>query len=350
MAAAQARVFAAPFAGRGAQLRAAGTSLLAVLLALITGGLLMVIAGGSPISGYQAMLDGVFGTPLGTGQWLIQAAPLAIMGLGLALAFKGRVYNIGAEGQLVMGALAAGIVALSLPSGLGGLLTFVGILAGILAGAAWGGVVGGLRARWGVNEVITSLLLVYVAGLIFSWAIRDPFRDPGVSGLQGKRIPGSTEFPTFSDMYVHPGVFVAIALVPIFAYLMARTPFGFRVRMLGLNQDAAEVAGVPRGRTIVLLMVISGGMAGLAGAIQVFGVTHGLDASIASGLGFTAIVVALLGRLRPVGVLLAALFLAALQTGGQAMAVNENLPYAIVLAIQGVFVVFLLIADKLARR
>jgi simple sugar transport system permease protein len=350
MAAAEPGVLVAPYAGRAPQLRSLGSSLAAVVLALVTGGALMAIAGGDPISGYQAMIDGVFGTPLGTGQALIQAAPLAIIGLGLALAFKGRVYNIGAEGQLLMGALATGIVALELPIGAGWILVIVATVAGILAGAFWGGIVGGLRARWGVNEVITSLLLVYVAGLIFSWAIRDPFRDPGVSGLQGKRVPGSTFFPTFTDLFVHPGVFVAIALVPVFGYVMARTPFGFRVRMLGLNQDAAEVAGVPRGRMVIWLMVISGGMAGLAGAVQVFGVTHGLDQTISGGYGFTAIVVALLGRLRAVGVLLAALFLAALQTGGQAMAVNQDLPYAIVLAIQGVFVVFLLVADKLARR
>jgi simple sugar transport system permease protein len=346
----QPRLLVAPFGGRGAQVRAFGSSLAAVVLALVTGGVLMAIAGGNPISGYRAMVDGVFGTPIATGQALILAVPLTILGLGLALAFKGRVYNIGAEGQLVMGALATGAVAILVPIHVGAILALLAILAGILAGAFWGWVVGALRAHWGVNEVITSLLLTYVAALLFSWAIRDPFRDPGVSGLQGKAVPGNVVFPTFTSLYVHAGVFVAIALVPIVGYAMTRTPFGFRVRMLGLNQDAAGVAGVPRGRMVIWLMVISGGLAGLAGSIQVLGVTDRLDQSISSGYGFTAIVVALLGRLRAVGVLLAALFLAALQSGGQAMSVNENLPYAIVLAIQGVFVVFLLIADRLARR
>lgn len=347
---AQPRTFASPLAGRHAQLRSIGSSLAAVILALILGGALMAIAGGDPISGYRAMIDGVFGTPYGMGQALILAAPLTIIGLGLALAFKGRVYNIGAEGQFLMGALGAGAVAIVVPIHAGALLVLLAILAGILAGVFWGGIVGVLRARFGVNEVITSLLLTYIAGFIFSWSIRDPFHAPGVSGLQGKAVPENTIFPTFTSLYVHPGVFAAIALVPIVAYLMARTPFGFRVRMLGLNADAAEVAGVPRGRMVVWLMVVSGGLAGLAGAIQIFGVADRLDPSISAGYGFTAIVVALLGRLRAFGVLLAALFFAVLQSGGQAMSVNEDLPYAIVLAIEGTFVVFLLIADRLARR
>jgi general nucleoside transport system permease protein len=144
-------------------------------------------------------------------------------------------------------------------------------------------------------------------------------------------------------------VFVALALVPIALYLMTRTPFGMRVRMMGFNAETARTAGVSSRRMIVGLMLISGGLAGLAGAIQTLGVAERLDLGISQGYGFTAIVVALLGRLHAVGVLLAAVFVAALQSGGQAMSVTQGLPYAIVLAIPGVFVVFLLIADRLAR-
>jgi ABC-type uncharacterized transport system permease subunit len=137
--------------------------------------------------------------------------------------------------------------------------------------------------------------------------------------------------------------------VPIAAYVMARTPFGMRVRMLGFNADAARAAGVSAGRMVLGLMLISGGLAGLAGSLQTLGVAERLDLGISQGYGFTAIVVALLGRLNAFGVLLAALFIATLQSGGQAMSVTEGLPYAIVLAIPGVFVVFLLIADRMAR-
>jgi general nucleoside transport system permease protein len=310
---------------------------------------LMLIAGCEPIAAYGALIDGAVGSPYAIGQVLVLAVPLLIIGLGLALAFRGRVYNIGAEGQLFMGALASGVVAIFLPLGFDPLLIVASVAAGVAAGAAWGGIVGVLRARWGVNEVITSLLLNFVAILIFTYCVRRPLRAPGSPDLQGRPIEPDAALPILPDLAVHVGVFVAIALVPLAFYLMGRTPFGMRVRMLGFNAEAARTAGVNSRRMIVGLMLISGGLAGLAGALQTLGVAERLDLGISQGYGFTAIVVALLGRLHAVGVLLAALFIAVLQSGGQAMSVTEGLPYAIVLAIPGVFVVFLLIADRLAR-
>jgi simple sugar transport system permease protein len=334
---------------RSRAVKAGLSSLGAVALSLVVGGMLMVIAGGEPVAAYGALLDGAFGSPYAFGQMLVLAVPLLIIGLGLALAFRGRVYNIGAEGQLFMGALAAGVVAIFLPLGFAPLLIAASILAGVAAGAAWGGIVGVLRAHWGVNEVITSLLLNFVAILIFTYCVRRPLRAPGSPDLQGRAIEPDAALPLLPDLAVHVGVFLAIALVPLAAYLMARTPFGMRVRMMGFNAEAARTAGVSSRRMVIGLMLISGGLAGLAGALQTLGVAERLDLGISQGYGFTAIVVALLGRLNAVGVLLAALFIAVLQSGGQAMSVTEGLPYAIVLAIPGVFVVFLLIADRLAR-
>jgi ABC-type uncharacterized transport system permease subunit len=334
---------------RSRRLKAGLSSLGALVLSLVVGGVLMLIAGGEPISAYGALIDGAVGSPYAIGQVLVLTVPLLIIGLGLALAFRGRVYNIGAEGQLFMGALASGVVAIFLPLGFDPLLIVASVAAGVAAGAAWGGIVGVLRARWGVNEVITSLLLNFVAILIFTYCVRRPLRAPGSPDLQGRPIEPDAALPILPDLAVHVGVFVAIALVPLAFYLMGRTAFGMRVRMLGFNAEAARTAGVNSRRMIVGLMLISGGLAGLAGALQTLGVAERLDLGISQGYGFTAIVVALLGRLHAVGVLLAALFIAVLQSGGQAMSVTEGLPYAIVLAIPGVFVVFLLIADRLAR-
>jgi ABC-type uncharacterized transport system permease subunit len=335
---------------RSPKLRSGLASLGAVLLSLIAGGLLMVIAGGEPVSAYSALIDGAFGSPYAIGQMLLVAVPLVIIGLGLALAFRGRVYNIGAEGQMFMGALAGGVAAIFIPIGFGLALITISLLAGVLAGAAWGGIVGVLRARWGVNEVITSLLLNFIAILGFTYLVRRPLRAEGASiDLQGRAVQPEAVLPTIPDLNVHIGVFIALALVPIALYLMARTPFGMRVRMMGFNAEAARTAGVSSRRMIIGLMLISGGLAGLAGTIQTLGVSGRLDLGISQGYGFTAIVVALLGRLNAVGVVLAALFIAVLQGGGQAMSVTEGLPYAIVLAIPGLFVVFLLIADRLAR-
>jgi general nucleoside transport system permease protein len=333
------------------QLRTVGSPVGAVLLALVLGAGLVLVAGGDPLSAYSALITGAFGNEADIGEVLAQATPLVIIGLGLAMAFRAGVYNIGAEGQLFVGALAGGAVAILLPVGSGALLIVAALMAGLVAGALWGSIVGALRARWGVNEVITSLLLNYIGILGFSYAIREPLRDPAATaGLSGKAIPSAAQLPSLPGLSVHIGVLLPFALVPVVWFVMTRTPFGFRLRMLGLNPEAARVAGVPAGRTVLSLMVISGGLAGLAGVIQMLGVSLRLDPNFSTGTGFTAIVVALIGRCQAFGVLLAALLIAVLQAGGQAMSVTENLPYSIVLAIEGVFVVFLLIADRLARR
>lgn len=332
-----------------ARLRATVVTLAAAAVAFLIGGILVIIAGGSPVAAFRAMFDGAFGSVFAFGQLLVQATPLLIIGLGLAFAFRGRIYNIGAEGQLFMGALAGGTVLLTFDLG-PRLMVVLALLAGVAGGAFWGSLVGVFRARWAVNEVISSLLLTYIAIFVFSWAIRRPLGDPTAgNNLASRAIPESTLLGTLPDLFVHYGIFVAIALVPLFAYVMARTPFGFRVRAMGLNPAAAEVAGVRTGRLVIGLMLISGGLAGLAGIIQVVGIQGRLDAGISQGYGFTAIVVALLGRLNAFGVLLAALFVAFLNVGGQAMSVDEGLPYSLVLAIQGVFVLLVLIADRFSR-
>lgn len=333
----------------GHRARAAGSSVAAILLALLAGAVLIKVARGDPVAAYAAMWWGAVGSPFGLGQVLTQATPLVIIGLGLAFAFRGRVYNIGAEGQLYVGALSGGTIALLLHTGGPVLVLPLALGAGALGGAAWGGIVGGLRAAWGVNEVISSLLLDYVAIFAFSYAIRVPLRDPTASFLASSTLSESARLPVLPLLFVHAGLAACILLVPLAAYVIRRTPFGFRVGMMGLNPEAARLAGVPWGRMVMWLMLLSGALAGLAGVIQVLGVTGRLELGISQGYGFTAIVVALLGRLSALGVLLAALFVAALSVGGQAMSVSEGLPFAIVLAIQGVFVVFVLAADRLAR-
>lgn len=332
-----------------ARFRAAVVTLAAAAIALLVGGVLVVIAGGSPVAAFRSMYDGAFGSVFAFGQLLVQATPLLIIGLGLALAFRARIYNIGAEGQLFMGALAGGAVLLTLDADRI-LLVALAVAAGIVGGAFWGSIAGVLRGRWGVSEIISSLLLTYIALFVFSWAIRRPLADP-MSGnnLASRAVPDETLLPIVPDLFVHYGIFLAIGLVPVFAYVMARTPFGFRVRAMGLNSSAAEAAGIRTGRLAIWLMVISGGLAGLAGVIQVLGISGRLDAGLSQGYGFTAIIVALLGRLNALGVLLASLFIGFLTVGGQAMSVDEGLPYSMVLAIQGVFVLLVLIADRYSR-
>ena len=336
-------------ATRWHRIKAVGSSAGATLAALLVGALLIRIAGGRPLTAYGDLISGAIGSEYAIGQLLVLAVPLLIIGLGLSLAFRGRVWNIGAEGQLYIGALACGSLATVLPLHVGWLLIALSLTAAILGGTAWGGLVGVLRAQWGVNEIITSLLLNYVGIFLFDYVIRVPLRDPTASSLEGKSVPGIAQLPQLPNYYVHAGIFIAAALVPVLAYVMRRTPFGFRVRMLGLNPEAARTAGVPTRRLIMSLMAISGGLAGLAGGIQVLGVAFRLDPTISQNYGYTAIIVALLGRLSALGTVFAAIFIAGLTVGGQAMSVTDSLPYSLVSAIEGIFVIFLLIADRFIR-
>jgi ABC-type uncharacterized transport system permease subunit len=332
--------------------RALGTSLAAVAVALLAGAVLLLLTGSKPTSAYAAMVSGAIGSRFALGQLLTQMVPLLVIGLGLAMAFRGRVYNIGAEGQFLMGALGGTAVALALPLSSPVLMMSLVLLAGMATGAAYGGIVGVLRGRWGVNEVITSLLLNYVAAFAVEYSYRRPLRDP--SGLlpESRPLPASATFPTLHGLGidVHIGILIALGLVPLVSYLLNRTPFGFHVGMLGLNAEAARVAGVNTSRMIEVLMLASGGLAGLAGIVQIMGVQGKLQEGISPGYGFTAIVVTLIGRNRAGGVLLAAAFMAALSTGGQSMQVTQGVPFGVVLTIQALFVVFLLIADRMARR
>ncbi len=337
------------FSRRSAQLWTVLVSCIGILLAFLVGGLLVVIAGGHPVPAFRSMFSGAFGSNFSIGELLVTATPLLLIGLGLALAFRGRVYNIGAEGQLFVGALAGGTLLLEVHAN-AEVLIALAMVAGIAGGGLWAAVVGFLRARWGVNEVISSLLMNYIGIFGFQYVIRKPLGDPAAgNALASRSLPTDVMLPSIPNLFAHVGVFIALGIVPFVWYAMRYTPFGFRVRMMGLNPEATRVAGVGTGRLVVLLMAISGGLAGLAGVVQVIGVEGRMDGGISANYGFTAIVVALLGRLSALGVLGAAFLIAFLNVGGQAMSVDNGLPYSIVLAIEGVFVLFVLIADRFGR-
>jgi simple sugar transport system permease protein len=260
------------------------------------------------------------------------------------------VWNIGADGQFYMGALAGGAFAMSVPLASPVLMVPATLFVGAVGGAMWGWMVAQLRVRWQVSEVISSLLLNYIAVLFFSYCIRGPLRDPATYLPVSPVLPPSAGLPAFTGLNVHLGLVLAILLVPAVAYLLNATPFGFRAIVTGHNPEAARVAGIDVHGTIMRVMLLSGGLAGLAGVMQVMAVNHRLQQGISSGFGFTAIVVALLGRNRPLGVLVAGLFVAGLTVGGQAMQLTEKIPSAAVASVEAFFVIFLLIADQLGRR
>jgi ABC-type uncharacterized transport system permease subunit len=332
------------------RLRSLAALIFAIAAAVAVGAVILLSAEASPLQAYRAMLSGVFGSRFAIAQLLVEMVPLLIIGLGLALAFRARLWNIGAEGQFYVGALAGGIFALAVPIGFAPLAIALALLVAAAAGAAWAGIVGVLRARWGVNEVITSLLLNYVAVFYFGYFIRQPLKDPSGFLPQSREIPAAAQLPTFGNLDVHVGLLIGIALVPLLAYVMNRTPFGLRVNAMGSNPEAAQLAGVETRRMIVRLLALSGAFAGVAGIVQILGVQLRLQYGISPGFGFTAIIVALLGRTRPLGVLLASLLVSALSVGGDAMQLTQGVPVAAVHTIQALFVVFLLVADRIVGR
>ncbi len=318
-----------------------------LLLALVFGAILLQLAGANPVQTYRAMLEGAFGTP---DQWregnfysltetLVKATPLMLCGLAVSIAFRMLFWNIGAEGQLVMGGFAAGAVALWLPGLAPWLPTWAFLplmgLAGIVGGAVWGVVPGLLKAYLKVNEIITTLMLNYIAILWVQHLYYGPWKDP-----HGFGFPGTAQFAEFTWMprltgRVHLGLVLAI-LAAIFIWIvLGRTKWGYEIRLIGENPSAARYAGVSIARNIVLVMFLSGGLAGLAGMGEVAGISHRLQQGLAVGYGFTAIIVAWLGRLNPWGVLLVGFLLAALLVGGDQIQITMGLPASVASVLQG---------------
>ena len=337
-------------AGWSSRLSSLGLSAAAVATAFVLGGVLLALSGANPLQAYADMFSGTFGSRFGFSLVLVETAPLLLIGLGLAVAFRARVWNIGAEGQLLMGALAGGAFAIYAPINTRAVMIPAACLVGAAAGGAWGWVVGFLRARWSVNEVISSLLLNYVALRTLEYTIRKPLRDPVGFQPVSETLPGAARLPDVPGLRVHIGLLIGLGLIPVVAYVMRRTPFGFHTRMMGLNRDATEAAGVRTGRLITAVMVVSGAFAGLAGILQVMGPESRLTGNISPGFGFTAIIVALVARMRPVGVLVAAVLIGALTLGGDVIQRTQQVPRVLTIVIQALFVLLILVADKVGRR
>ncbi|MFB8387451.1 ABC transporter permease [Microbacterium sp. NPDC055910] len=279
------------------------------------------------------------------------ATPLIIAGLGVAMAFRAGLFNIGGRGQMLIAAGAAGWVGftLDLPWGLHMLAA---VVAGIIGGALWGGLVGLLKARTGAHEVITTIMLNYVAFYLISYLLRTPLlQAPGQNNAKSPPIDDTAVFPLLlGDRYnLHFGFVLAVVVTIGGAWLINRSSIGFRFRAVGFNPHAARVAGIDVGRTYVLAMLVSGGLLGLAGASQVLGTnTSGFTGGVDAGIGFDAIIVALLGRSRPWGVFAAGILFGAFKAGGFVMQASEGVSADIVVVVQAI-IVLLIAAPPLVR-
>lgn len=343
--------------------QAALVPLLAIFTALVIGALIIWLTTGSlgtALEAYRGLLKGALGSPKAIAGTLVRATPYAFTGLAVALAFKCGLFNIGAEGQLALGALCAAWVgyALHLP----GILHLpLAILAGIAGGFIWGAVPGILKARTGAHEVITTIMMNYLALQIVAVLLSGPMKAPRTVASQTPVLDKSAWLPMLiPSLQLHSGVLLAVLVAIAIWWFLGRTVWGFELRTVGVNAAAARYAGMPVARNIVLAMALSGGLAGLAGAVEVTGValdvttvtpdgTRYFGLGFSSGYGFDAIAVALLGRGNPFGVVAAALLFGGLRAGATKMQFDTQVPGDIISVIQGLILLFVA-ADTIIRR
>jgi simple sugar transport system permease protein len=321
---------------------------LAVALTIVTMALIFAAMGAPPLAGIETFLISPLLSVSGLSSLAVRAAPLIMIGVGLAFCYRANVWNIGGDGQFTLGALAGGGLALFFPNQAFWWFYPVVLIAGVLGGMVWAGIVALLKLRFNANEILTSLMLVYIAQLVLVWLVTGPWRDP-----QGYGFPQSAMFgagSTTPDIFgttMHLGCILAPLLAIAIWLIMGRTVLGFQLRVVGQAPRAARYAGFSNAKLTWIALLVSGGLSGLAGIIEVTGPIGQLTTGITPGYGFTAVIVAFLGRLHPIGVIFAGLLLALSYLGGDAAQINLNLPNAITGIFQGVLLFYLLGADIL---
>jgi simple sugar transport system permease protein len=331
--------------------------LIAFFLALVAGAVILLILGTNPLEAYGVMLDGAFGNEASLFRTLTRATPLLIIAVGICIAFRAGVINIGAEGQLFVGAISATAFSIYAGSQLPPILLVPAtLLVGMIAGAAWGAVPGFLKARFDVNEILSTVMMNEIAVQLLLFLLSGPMIDPEQLA-QGTRVPQSAQLPEASWLarlappsQLHTGLFIGIAAAVIVYLLLWRTTTGFRIRAVGQNRDASRYAGISVPRYLMLGLVLSGALAGLAGAVEVTGITHRVVEGFAVGYGFSGIVVALFGRLHPLGAIPSAFLFGALLVGADKMQRTMQIPSATITVLQGLVVIFVVSSDFWVRR
>ncbi len=356
-------------------------TVLSILLALVIGAVLMVVSDPEVLAtysyftarpgdalnaswdlvsaAYADLFKGAIFDPAavrawfdGTGTWqaalnpfsetLTYAAPLVFTGLSVAIAFRGGLFNIGGQGQAVIGCITSAVAGFSF--GLPPVLNLiVALLCGVLGGALWGFIPGLLKARTGAHEVITTIMLNYTATLFLSWLIlQNGVQDPNRSDAISRTVDASAQLPSLpAPLRVHLGIILAVLAVIGVSWLINRSAFGFELRAVGVNPPAARTAGMSVARTYTLLMVVAGALAGLGGAVQVLGTAERLTTQVAGNIGFDGLLVALLGRNKPWGTLLAAILYGALRAGGNLMQADVGISLELVTVLQALIVIFI---------
>ncbi len=343
--------------------------LVALGLAVIVASGLLLLFNANPVTAFTAMLQGAFGTENATAETLVKATPVLFVAIGITLAFRSGVTNIGGEGQMIMGALFGTAVTLAIGERLGGFVIPVALVAGFVAGGLYGGIAGFLKAYFDVNEILSTIMMNQIAVQIMNYLLNGPMLDPETAGLNNiaktARIVEIAELPrlsiqlgsfaAFDRTRLHVGFLLAILLAVVVHILLWHTTIGFRLRAVGHNPHAARYAGINVRRQMILAMFLAGGCAGLAGVVQVLGLnyrlqTDGSPIGFTANAGFNGIVAALFGGLNPLGAIFSSVFFGALLVGAQGMQREVNVPAAMITAINGLIVIFVVSSQIFTRR
>lgn len=329
---------------------------LAVFTAVIIGGIVIAAAGGNPFAAYLGLVEGAFGSAKAWSETTVWATPYIFAGLAVTMAFKGGLFNIGAEGQLAFGAVAAAWVGYALPGIVGADIPGVihlplAVGAGLLAGGIWGGIPGWLRAKFGGSEVINTIMMNYIALNLVSYLLNGPMKDPNPLNVVARTpmIADAARIPTiFPGFRMHWGFILALLVAFLVWWILWKTTLGFEIRTTGLNPDAARYSGINVGKITIYAMTFSGILAGAAGAIEVTALNYRHELGFSTGYGFDAIAIALLGKNHPVGVVLASLLFAAMRNGATRMQFLTQIPVDVISVIQALILLFVA-ADAIVR-
>ena len=333
---------------------------IATLAALAVGAVMLLFLKVNPLAAYRALLDGAFGSTNALAETLVKATPLLLVALGICISFRGDVINIGGEGQMIVGAILATWIGLTFVEWPGWLVVSLALLGGFVGGAIWGGIAGFLKAYFKVNEILSTVMMNAIAVQLMLFLLRGPMIDPVMAERTSKipetaRLLEAFRLPRLAPTRLHLGVLIAVVLAVLVYILLWRTTLGYRIRAVGQNPHASRYAGIKVQRYVVVALLLSGAFSGLAGAIQVYGVnyrmiTDGSASGFTGSAGFNGIVAALFGQLHPLLSIPASILFGALLVGANSMQRVVQVPSALITALNGLVVVFVVSSEIIRRR
>ena len=326
---------------------------LVIVFALAFGivSIIIALSGFNPLSVFWGLLRGGFGRLSSIGQTIDQVTPILLCSLGLIVAFKAGIWNIGAEGQLYIGAIGALLGGYYVPSIPGPLQLLLMAILSFIFGAIWAAIPGYLRARFNTNEVIVSLLMVFIANWLISYLVRFPFRSSSATGYPvSETIWETSRLPLLPGIGSHAGILLAVVLTAVVWILLKKSVYGYRIKAVGVNIEAALYGGIPVSKIIISSMILSGGLAGLAGMVQLSGIYHVLGEHISVNYGFLGIVVVNAGRLHPLGVVLMSIFLGGILSGSHYVQASLGLDVSIVHLLVAIIMIALVLLPFIEER